>query len=166
MYFFASFIIYFYGDIMYIKTLLKKANLSNEFIVVNHYVKGIKSDSRIVEENDVFFAIKGGQTDGKKYIEEAITKGAKTIVYEGKLKKEHHNINYYEVTNIKRILALFCKVYYKDLTKKRLQNNFAVFFTLLFAVFSHKCLHVVKTFYDFIILLLHSHKRSCLNYVI
>ena len=118
MYFFMLFLIYFYGDIMYIKTLLKKANLSSEFIVVNHYVKGIKDDSRLVGENDVFFAIKGGQTDGKNYIEEAINKGAKTIVYEGKIKKEHHNINYYEVTNIKRILALFCKVFYKDITKK------------------------------------------------
>ena len=111
-------LIYFYGEIMYIKRLLKKLLLDSELIVNNHYIKGIKDDSRLVVENDVFFAIKGGQTDGKNYIEEAISKGAKTIVCEGKIKKEHHNINYIEVTNIKRILALFCKYFYKDITKK------------------------------------------------
>ena len=56
--------------------------------------------------------------DGKEYVLEAIKNGAKTIIYEGEMSKEFHEINYIKVINIKRVLALFCKIYYKDLTKK------------------------------------------------
>ena len=94
---------------MKIKTLLNKANLHHE-IINNHYVNEIKDDSRDVTNNDIFFAINGGQTDGRNYINEAINKGAKTIIYEGEIKCEKDNINYLKVYNIRSVLALFCKI--------------------------------------------------------
>lgn len=103
---------------MWIKELLEKACIKYDNNLVNHPIKALKDDSRDIGNNDVFFAIKGGQTDGKLYITEAINKGAKTIIYEGNITKEFHHINYIKVVNIKRVLALFCKIYYKDITKK------------------------------------------------
>ena len=103
---------------MNIKNILEKAFVKYDSNINNHFVAGIKDDSRNVEENDVFFAIKGGQTDGKLYIDEAILNGAKTIIYEGEIHKINNNINYINVINVKRVLALFCKIYYKDITKK------------------------------------------------
>ena len=103
---------------MKLKTLLKKANINTKTIINNHMVNDLKDDSTTVMENDIFFAIKGGQTDGKHYVNDVILKGAKTIIYEGEIVKEYHHINYIKVINIKRTLALFCKIYYNDLTKK------------------------------------------------
>ena len=103
---------------MHIKQLLEKAciNYSNE--LYNHPVNSLKDNSKSVLNNDVFFAIKGVQVDGKDYILEAINNGAKTIIYEGEIRKEFHQINYVKVINIKRVLALFCKIFYKDITRK------------------------------------------------
>ena len=103
---------------MLIKELLEKACIKYDFLLNNHYVNSLKDDSRNINKNDVFFAIKGGQTDGKDYISSAIENGAKTIIYEGEISKEYHEINYIKVINIKRVLALFCKIFYKDITKK------------------------------------------------
>ena len=103
---------------MYIKQLLEKACINYNYELYNHQINSLKDDSKTVVENDVFFAIKGVQVDGKDFILDAINNGAKTIVYEGEIKKEFHHINYVKVVNIKRVLALFCKIYYKDITKK------------------------------------------------
>ena len=93
---------------MYIKKILEKACIKYDNNLNNHYINSIKDDSRNVMENDVFFAIKGGQTDGKLYIDEAIEKGAKTIIFEGEVKRLNNNVNYINVINVKRVLALFC----------------------------------------------------------
>src|SRR5438067_10921216 len=43
-------------------------------------VSGLQYDSRNVQKGDCFFAIRGGTTDGNKYIDAAISKGAAAIV--------------------------------------------------------------------------------------
>ena len=43
-------------------------------------ISDIKYDSRKVEPNDVYVAVKGYSTDGHEYIPEAISKGAKVII--------------------------------------------------------------------------------------
>ena len=103
---------------MKIKYLLNKSNINYDSIVINHVINDIKDDSRQIKENDIFFAINGGQTDGRKYIDEAIKKGSKTIIYEGEINQKNDNINYINVLNIRSVLASFCKIFYKDLTKK------------------------------------------------
>ena len=45
-------------------------------------IEKIDSDSRNIEKNDLFVAIKGFETDGHEYIEEAIKKGATAIMVE------------------------------------------------------------------------------------
>ena len=49
-------------------------------------VEGICFDSRKVKKKDIFFAIKGNQTSGTKFIEDAISKGASVIVSDEKIK--------------------------------------------------------------------------------
>ena len=102
---------------MNIKKILDKAYIKYDNTLYNHEINSLRDDSRTVKENDVFFAIKGSYVDGKNYIDEAIKKGAKTIIYEGAINKENHTVNYIKVVNIKRVLALFCKIFYKEITK-------------------------------------------------
>ena len=45
-------------------------------------VSSIADDSRKVKQNGMFIAIKGFETDGHKYIKQAIENGAKVIVIE------------------------------------------------------------------------------------
>ena len=58
-----------------INILETKGNLDLE-------ISDIHIDSRKVEENHLFIAVKGTQTDGHAYIGKAIEKGAKAIVCE------------------------------------------------------------------------------------
>ncbi len=50
------------------------------------YVRGISFDSRKVQKKDIFFAIKGNQTSGIKFIDDAISKGASAIISSQKIK--------------------------------------------------------------------------------
>lgn len=45
-------------------------------------ITGLKLDSRMVQQGDLFLAVKGTQQDGRDYIEQALHKGALTIVYD------------------------------------------------------------------------------------
>ena len=45
-------------------------------------IKSLESDSRKIEKNSMFVAIKGFDTDGHEYIDEAIKNGAKAIMVE------------------------------------------------------------------------------------
>ena len=46
-------------------------------------VGGISFDSRKVKKDDIFFAIKGNQTSGIKFINDALSKGASAIIFDG-----------------------------------------------------------------------------------
>ena len=54
----------------------------------------IKFNSKDCKSNDIFFAIKGNNLDGKKYINDAIKNGAKIIVSDLKLNKSKKKIFY------------------------------------------------------------------------
>jgi UDP-N-acetylmuramoyl-L-alanyl-D-glutamate--2,6-diaminopimelate ligase len=62
--------------------MLKKSGaeiLENE-IKLNFEVNRLRYNSKLVEPDDVFFAIRGFKTDGNKYIEDAIKKGARAVI--------------------------------------------------------------------------------------
>lgn len=50
---------------------------------VPDYISGISLDSRKINHDEIFFAMPGQKEYGKKYIPDAIKKGAKVIIYEG-----------------------------------------------------------------------------------
>ena len=46
-------------------------------------ITGLALDSRQVQPGDLFFAYPGGSSDGRDYVEQAVGRGARVIVYEG-----------------------------------------------------------------------------------
>jgi UDP-N-acetylmuramoyl-L-alanyl-D-glutamate--2,6-diaminopimelate ligase len=76
----------------------------------NVEVAGISYDSRKIDRNYAFFALPGHNTDGRKYIGEAIEKGASVIITNTK-----YNTNLATqviVEDIFRFMSLFCAEFY------------------------------------------------------
>ena len=76
-------------------------------------VKGIAFDSRKVNKGDIFFAIKGNQTTGIKFVNDAISKGASVIVSSKKIKYSNCQIPTVLVKNVRRSLSESCSNFYK-----------------------------------------------------
>jgi UDP-N-acetylmuramoyl-L-alanyl-D-glutamate--2,6-diaminopimelate ligase len=76
--------------------------------LVNH----ICFDSRSVELDDVFVAIKGTQSDGHAYIKKAIELGANSIVCETMPEELINEISYIEVEDSKKALAIMASNFY------------------------------------------------------
>ncbi len=88
----------------------------------NVFFSGISFDSKSVKKNNIFFAIKGNEIDGNKFIPLAIKNGSKIIVSEKKFKKKHNGIIYLDTNNVRKLLAdVSSKIY-----KKKPENLIAV----------------------------------------
>ena len=61
---------------MHLGELLKSVSKNYQKVPV----EGISFDSRKIKKNYIFFAIKGTQTSGVKFINQAILKGASAII--------------------------------------------------------------------------------------
>ena len=70
----------------------------------NIFFSGIAFESSKVKKNNIFFAIKGNNFDGNKYINEAIKKGAKVIISEKKINLKKKTL-YIKTHNIRKLLA-------------------------------------------------------------
>ena len=73
-------------------------------------IAGVEYDSRRVGRGDVFVAMRGGATDGNRYIEAAISQGAAAVVTDSRqaweaLQREHASIGAALVTHGRRALA-------------------------------------------------------------
>jgi UDP-N-acetylmuramoyl-L-alanyl-D-glutamate--2,6-diaminopimelate ligase len=80
-------------------------------------VNKICFDSRTIEADDVFIAIRGTLTDGHNYIEKAISIGAKAIVCETMPDNIVNEITYVEVDNGNKALAIMASNYYDNPSK-------------------------------------------------
>ena len=78
---------------MHLENLIKSADKKYKKIPIS----GISFDSRKVQKKNIFFAIEGNKISGKKFINEAILKGASGIVSENKQKS---NSCYYKSIKI------------------------------------------------------------------
>jgi len=76
-------------------------------------VEGICFDSRKIKKKDIFFAIKGNQTSGTKFIDKAISKGASAIVSTKKTKYKNDHIPLVLVKDIRKSLSEACSKFYK-----------------------------------------------------
>ena len=97
---------------MLLKKLIK--NLSPKTSALK--ITGISQDSRKVKKGYLFIALKGEKYDGNKYIPQAISKGARAVIYSGKIKinKQTEYINFKDTRNI---LASLSAKYYKNKPK-------------------------------------------------
>ena len=76
-------------------------------------VDSISFDSRKIKKKDIFFAIKGNQTSGTKFIKDAISKGASIIVSDKKTKYKNHKTPYLLVKDVRKSLAEASSNFYK-----------------------------------------------------
>jgi len=82
----------------------------------------ISLDSRKIESGDIFFAFPGTREDGKKYIPDAINKGAQVIFYEGDLSSSFYaeEILFVKVKDIFKSLGIVASALY-DFPAQRLK---------------------------------------------
>jgi UDP-N-acetylmuramoyl-L-alanyl-D-glutamate--2,6-diaminopimelate ligase len=82
-----------------LKELLHGVDIIAQADGLEKEVAGVTNDSRKVEKNFCFVAIQGFQQDGLKYIEEAVKKGASSVVSQHKLEKDYPGISWVQVKN-------------------------------------------------------------------
>jgi len=83
----------------------------------NWYFSGICFDSSKCKKDNIFFAIKGTKTDGNKFTNHAIKKGAKIIISNKKFSGIKKNILFIRSSNVRKSLAEFAYTIYKDKPK-------------------------------------------------
>jgi len=95
------------------KSLLKK--------IGNHF-SDISNDSRHTKKNSLFLAYPGMHYDGRDYIEAAIKKGAKAILYEKKnfVWKKSWNTNNFPVKDLKNKEGEIANIFFKEPSKQLL----------------------------------------------
>ncbi len=71
----------------------------------NFSFSGISFDTKSIKKNNIFFAIKGNNIDGNKFIPKAIKKGSKIIVTERKTNQFQNGILYIHTNNVRKLLA-------------------------------------------------------------
>ncbi len=96
------------------------SNLNKKFSKLKF--NGIAFDSNLVKKNYIFFAIKGNNLDGNKFIKNAIKNGSKIIVSEKVKPRFENSILYLKNKNPRKILAEFAA----KLNSKRPNNLVAV----------------------------------------
>ena len=95
-----------------LRDILYKVAIKSVLGSTDRDISNIEYDSRKVQENDLFVAIKGTAKDGHQYIEKAIDKGAVAVVHEGTLETKHQGVAYIQVNNSAKALALMASNYF------------------------------------------------------
>lgn len=81
-------------------------------------INKIAYDSRKVQDNDMFVCVKGYATDGHKYIESALSKGAKTIIIQDDVNIKEEGINVIKTADTRKALAVCGANFYDNPSKK------------------------------------------------
>ncbi len=95
------------------KSVLKK---------IEYNLSDISNDSRHVKKNSIFLAYPGIHTDGRKYIAEALKKGAKAIVYEKKnfTWQQSWDAPHYGINDLKNNEGEIAHIFFKKPSKELL----------------------------------------------
>lgn len=134
---------------MKLSELLKKIQYTRVIMPKDEVdVLGVNIDSRLVEQGDLFIAVRGTQTDGHAYISAAEEKGAVAIVCEELPERQNPNIAYINVVNAQSITGKLATAFYGEPSQKLKlvgvtgTNGKTTIATLLYTLFSemgHKC---------------------------
>lgn len=81
-------------------------------------ISGINIDSRLVEEGNLFVAVRGTQADGHNYIGKAIEKGAQAVVCETMPEEQPENVTFIQVQNSEEIIGKLATTFYGNPTDK------------------------------------------------
>ena len=91
-------------------------NIKKEF--KNHQFAGLSFNSEDCKKNYIFFAIQGTKSDGTKFIDHAIKKGATVIISEQKFEGIKNKVLFLRSKNVRKVLS---ELSYK--TKKNIPKN-------------------------------------------
>ena len=97
-----------------LKDILYKATLNAVVGSTSINVHAVNFDSRKIEMNHLFVAIRGLVADGHDYIDTAIKKGATSVVCEMMPEKLVDGVTYIEVDNTSKALAIIASNFYKN----------------------------------------------------
>ena len=78
------------------------------------FFSGISFNSNDIKKNNIFFAIKGNNFDGNKFISIAIKKGSKIIISEKRITNPQKDILFIHTKNIRKLLAEIAFKIYKN----------------------------------------------------
>ena len=81
-------------------------------------VTDVVYDSRTAAPGALFVAIFGFATDGHRFIEDALSRGAKVIVHQAELEHYHHDVVYIKVTDCRFMLGRIAARFFGQPTKK------------------------------------------------
>ena len=97
-----------------LKDILYGVGIKSVFGSTETYINTIQFDSRKISNEDLFVAIKGIEFDGHDFIQDAINRGANTIVHEDVLMSKDKGINYVQVKKSSSALAMIASNYYNQ----------------------------------------------------
>ena len=103
---------------MLLKELLKAIKVEVTYGNENHDIKGVNIDSRLVNQGDLFVAVRGTQTDGHAYISAAIDKGAVAIICEEVPVEKADGVTYIQVRDSEEAVGRVATTFYGDPTSK------------------------------------------------
>jgi UDP-N-acetylmuramoyl-L-alanyl-D-glutamate--2,6-diaminopimelate ligase len=103
---------------MLLKDILYKVSIEAVKGSTDVAIQKIEFDSRKVQENDVFVAIRGTVSDGHEFIEKAISMGAAAIVCDTLPEVIVSNITYIQVKDTNSALAFIAANYYNNPSDK------------------------------------------------
>lgn len=98
--------------------LLYKVSIEKLIGNVGSSIKNISFDSRKIESGYIFFAIKGYDLDGHKYIPQAITQGASVVVCEELPEELSDYVTYVQVKNSSIALGIIASNFYDNPSEK------------------------------------------------
>lgn len=103
---------------MNFKEMLKAAdeNIINPEESFDFRINKLTFNSQNVEQNDIFFAVKGFVTDGNKYVNDALQKGAKAVITDGDPGISDKRI--YKVKDVRKAMALMSAAFYGNPSAK------------------------------------------------
>ena len=97
---------------MILKNIINENDIISSNVNLENSFNQIASDSRRILQNDVFFAIKGESKNGNNYINDAIIRGASTVITDEEIKNK--DIPFVLVKNVRSALAKAWSHYYND----------------------------------------------------
>ena len=101
-----------------LKEILYKVKISKVIGSTSISVSKLCIDSREIQANDLFIAIKGNAVDGHRFIEAAIKSGATSIVCESIPSDTQNGITYLEVNCSREALSIISSNYYDNPSEK------------------------------------------------
>jgi len=81
-------------------------------------INGLTADSRNVQEDDLFIAVRGLTVDGHHFIDQAVEKGASVVVCENVMGKTRQGLTYIEVPDTRKALGIIASNFYGNPSKE------------------------------------------------